>query len=57
MTANTSAIRQHFAHTTDKLTSPIQESYKNKPMKNIEEFYGKVQGNAQASRKKIRQRE
>ena len=46
ITANTSVIWQHAAHTTDQLSSPLtakQEPYKKAYLltKNIEEFSGK----------------
>ena len=55
ITANTSAIWQHAAHTTDQLLlAAKQEPYKKAYllMKNIEEFQEKVQKNGPAGRKR-----
>ena len=60
ITANTSALWQHAAHTTDQLLTAKQEPCKKAYLltKNIEEynFLGKVQENGPAGRKK-RQKE
>ena len=56
-TANTSAIWQHAAHTTDQLLlAAKQESYKKAYllMKNIEEFSGKSSEKRTSRQKKIR---
>ena len=60
ITANSSVIWQHAAHTTDQLTSPncetgaIQKAYL--LTKNIEEFSGKSLEERASRQKKIRQK-
>ena len=60
ITANTSVIWHHAAHTTDQLNSPNakQEPYKKAYLltKNIEEFSGKSLEERASRQKKIRQR-
>ena len=60
ITANTSAIWQHAAHTTDQfLLAAKQEAYKKAYLltKNIEEFSGKSSEERTSRQKKIRQKE
>ena len=60
ITANTSVIWQHAAHTTDQLSSPNakQETYKKAYLltKNIEEFSGKSLEEKASRQKTIRQK-
>ena len=64
ITANTSVIWQHAAHTTDQLTSPncktgaIQKNQKKAYFltKNIEQFSGKSLEERVSRQKKIRQK-